>query len=211
MSCKVLPPGTSDDSARLALRQVGGGADEPAGSRTGAADRLARMEKDFARREAETRTQALHEGEAAGRRAASAELQPVIEKLARAIEEIAGLRGRLRREAEADLVQLALAIARRVLRREISIDPEALRGLALAALEKLQGQEIARVRVHPSQAAVIAKCLQDKGSTVGVSSDPGLEPGGVLFETARGDLDAGVESQLQEIERGLTDRLKESR
>jgi len=30
----------------------------------------------------------------------------------------------------------------------------------------------------------------------------------VLFETPRGNLDAGVESQLQEIERGLADRLR---
>ena len=56
---------------------------------------------------------------------------------------------RLRAEAEADLVQLSLAIARRVLRRELAIDPEALHGLILGALEKLSGQEISRVRVHP--------------------------------------------------------------
>ena len=32
--------------------------------------------------------------------------------------------------------------------------------------------------------------------------------GAVIFETPRGNLDAGVESQLQEIERGLADRLR---
>ena len=41
-----------------------------------------------------------------------------VERLARTIDELAGLRPRLRREAEADMVKLALAIARRVLRRE---------------------------------------------------------------------------------------------
>ncbi len=34
------------------------------------------------------------------------------------------------------------------------------------------------------------------------------EPGAVVFETERGNLDASVESQLQEIERGLADRLR---
>jgi flagellar assembly protein FliH len=57
----------------------------------------------------------------------------VIERLARSIEEVSSLPGRLRREAEADTIQLALAIARRVLRRQIAIDPEALHGLVLGA------------------------------------------------------------------------------
>jgi flagellar assembly protein FliH len=83
-----------------------------------------------------------------------------MERLARSIDEIAGLRGRLRAEAEADLVQLSLAIARRVLRREIAIDPDALHGLILGALQKLQGQEIARVRVHPSHTTAVTTCLR---------------------------------------------------
>ena len=41
-----------------------------------------------------------------------AESQAALERLARSIEDIASLRSRLRREAEADTVKLALAIAR---------------------------------------------------------------------------------------------------
>ena len=52
------------------------------------------------------------------------------------------------------MVQLSLAIARRMLRRELAVDPDALHGLVLAALEKLQAQEICRVRVHPSHGRI---------------------------------------------------------
>ena len=38
--------------------------------------------------------------------------------------------------------------------------------------------------------------------------DPSREVGSIVFETQRGDLDASVESQLNEIERGLADRLR---
>ena len=55
------------------------------------------------------------------------------------------------RRAEADTVRLAIEIARRVLHRELSVDPSALEALIKAALEKLQAQEIYRVRVHPDQ------------------------------------------------------------
>jgi len=136
----------------------------------------------------------------------------VLERLAHSIDDVAGMRPRLRKEAEADLVQLSLAIARRVLRRELAVDPEALHGLVLAALEKLAGQEICRVKVHASHAAMVAAALPKPGggALIEVIADRSCEPGGIVFETARGNLDVSVESQLREIERGLTDRLRRS-
>lgn len=170
----------------------------------------AQMQQQYEQRVREAHAAGLREGEAAGRSRAAAEVQPVIERLGRTIDEISGLRARLRLEAEADLIRLALAIARRILRREIAIDPEALHGLILGALQKLQGQEISRVRVHPSHAAVLTTCLRLNLSAdhIEVISDPSCEPGSVVFETPRGNLDASIESQLQEIERGLADRLR---
>jgi flagellar assembly protein FliH len=152
----------------------------------------------------------LREGEAAGRSRAAAELQPVIERLVRSIEELGQMRARLRSEAEADLVRLSLAIARRVLRREMSIDPDALRGVIVAALEKLHSQEICRVRVHPSLAGMVGARLREAvaGSGTEVIADPSRQPGDVVFETERGNLDASVDSQLLEIERGLADCLR---
>jgi flagellar biosynthesis/type III secretory pathway protein FliH len=41
-----------------------------------------------------------------------------------------------------------------------------------------------------------------------VSADPAQERGGVIFETSRGKLDVSIGTQLREIERGLTDRLR---
>jgi flagellar assembly protein FliH len=139
-----------------------------------------------------------------------AELQPVLERLAATTAEIAALRPRLRREAEADMLQLALAIARRVLRRELAIDPETLHGLVLAALEKLEMQELARIRVHPSQVPAVSTLLHRAGGgpTIEVAPDPSLDRGAAIFETSRGSLDASVETQLQEIERGLADCLR---
>jgi flagellar assembly protein FliH len=161
----------------------------------------------------EARAAGVKEGEAAGKAKAAAEMQPVMERLARSIEEIAKFRPRLRREAEQDLIRLSLAIARRIIRRELAIDPEALHGLILGALEKLQGQEICRVRVHPSHAAAVTACLKQiaSGSPVEVIPDASREVGTVIFETDRGNLDASVESQLREIERGLGDRLRNAK
>ena len=161
----------------------------------------------------EARAAGLREGEAAGRTKATAELQPVIERLSRSIDDISGMRARLRREAEKDLVRLALAIARRIIRRELVVDPDAIHGLVLGALEKLQGQEISRVRVHPTYAPQVTTCLRQMATVtpVEVIPDASRPLGTVIFETTRGNLDASVETQLGEIERGLSDHLRNSR
>jgi flagellar assembly protein FliH len=174
---------------------------------------LAEVERDWQQRVAAARALGAAEGEAAGRSRAAAELQPVLERLAATIEELAGWRAKLRREAEADTVKLSLAIARRVIRRELTIDGEALHGLVLGALEKLQVQEVSRVRVHPSQAGQVAALLRGRagGTAIEVVGDAQADPGTAVFETARGNLDASVESQLGEIERGLADALRRQR
>ena len=137
-------------------------------------------------------------------------VQPVLERLAHSIDVVAGLRNRIRREAESDLVKLSIAIARRILHREISVDPEAISGLMKAALEKVQSQEIHRVRVHPDLEAAVRRALESSasGRNVQVVADGGRESGDVVFETTRGNLDASIDTQLQEISRGLADRLR---
>ena len=214
MSSKVFPRERPVETAPVPWRVVRQEADQPTAAPKEAPADVAAMQAEWDRqweqRAKEARAAGSREGEAAGRNRAAAEVQPVIERLTHSIEEIAQLRGRLRREAEADMLQLSLAIARRVLCRELSIDPEAMHGLVLAALEKLQVQEICRVRAHPSQAPQIAAALEKahRGVPVQVIADSSREPGALVFETERGNLDASVDTQLAEIERGLTDRLR---
>lgn len=199
------PPGVETGTAAAAAKA--GGAPAPAAPAPPAPDPR-KIEAELQ----EARAAGLREGEAAGRAKAAAEVQPVIERLSRSIEEISVLRTRLRREAEEDLIRLALAIARRIIRRELAVDPDAIHGLVLGALEKLQGQEICRVRAHPSLAAQVTACLRQRATVIPVEviPDASKPPGTVIFETSRGNLDASVETQLGEIERGLGDRLRNS-
>ena len=154
---------------------------------------------------AQARAAGRAEGEAYARQA----LQPVLQKLAAAINASSGLRARLREEAELDLVRLAIAIAKRVVGREVNTDPQAIAGVVKASLEKLRLQEVLRVRLHPEHKASVSEYLARLGAShVEVLGDPACEFGAVIFETTRGNLDASIETQLREIERGLTDRFK---
>jgi hypothetical protein len=66
---------------------------------------------------------------------------------------------------------------------------------------------------HPEHEAAVRACLAATAGTVDIEviGDGALERGSAVFETARGSLDASAETQLAEIERGLTDRLRSPR
>jgi flagellar assembly protein FliH len=174
-----------------------------------AAVELALLQQQWEQRVKEAHAAGSREGEAAAKASAAGEVQQVLEKLAHSIAELAQMRGRLRKQAEGDTVKLSLAIAKRVLRRELAVDPDAMRGLVMAALEKLHAQEICKVRVSAAQSGAIAAILRQTAAhaNIEVIPDGSMAPGGVVFETNQGNLDASVESQLQEIERGLADHM----
>jgi flagellar assembly protein FliH len=192
--------------------QTAAPAPEPAtGARCDGACRQ-QQEQWESRLQAETeaaRRDGIRHGLEEGRRQASAILEVEFARLARAIEETAGIKARLRAEAERELVELALAIARRILRRELHVDSEAVLGLAKAALEKASLREVAEVRLHPALAAPVRAHLERIGApqSIAVREDPSLEPGALLVETVRGTIDASLETQLDEISRGLADAL----
>jgi flagellar assembly protein FliH len=149
------------------------------------------------------------EGKGIGREQAMAELQPVLDRLARTLGELSSLRSRIRKDAEGDLLKLSISVARRVLHRELTLDPESIEGLIRIALEKLQSRDLCRVRVHPDQEPAIRASMErfSNSHKVELIPDPSMQCGDVLFETAHGNIDASIEAQLREIERGFADRL----
>lgn len=157
-------------------------------------------------------TAAFVRGEAAGRAAATGELHATAEAsqsaFARALASLGTYRARLRHDAERDLVELALSIARRIVRRELTVDPQAITGLARAALDRIDARELRSIRLHPAQAQAAAAYLTRLAPGIEIVADGALEPGAAIFETSRGVFDAGLDTQIAEIERGLADLLE---
>jgi flagellar assembly protein FliH len=149
----------------------------------------------------------FYEGQSSAGKAADARIEEALKRAARTVHDITGMKGRLRREAEEDIIKLSISIAKRVLYREIQIDTEALHGLVKAALQRVDIRELYRLRLHPEDAGRIQTTLTAIGlpSRVEVVPDATLERGAVLLETSRGSLDASIETQLVEIERGFVD------
>ena len=172
--------------------------------------RLSELERAIGTREHAAHESGFREGEAAAKAQAESEIRPALERLAQSIAQIDEYRSRLHHQAEIDAVRLSVAIARRVLRRELTVDPSAIEGLVRTALERLQSQERCRVRVHPDHVPSLGAAMERLGmdAKVEVIADPAQELGAAIFEMPRGNLDASMDSQLREIERGLVDRFQ---
>lgn len=184
-------------------------ADKPQSSRHSDAEWESRVRAAF--------EQGLSEGRGVANSIAIARAQeavkPILESFRNLLDELSRTKAKLRAEAEEDVVKLALAVARRILHRELATDAEALLGLVRSAWDRVDARETQRLRLSPDDAAVIQSHREalNLPPKVEISADASLARGSAIFETTRGNLDASVGTQLGEIERGFVDVLKRHR
>lgn len=156
-----------------------------------------------------TKRDSFDAGRKQGEQQARAEIAPVIERMNASVAELTGLRHELRCGAEKDVVQLALLIAKRVLHRELNVDPNALTALARVVFERMARAESYQVTVNPAFLAAVQSAMPAGRGTsrIQIQPDPACAPGTLIIHSDEGLIDASVDAQLEEIARGLTDRL----
>lgn len=104
-------------------------------------------------------------------------------------------------ETEPDLVRLSLMIASKILTREPK-DAGLIRGLVQAAIARLNGETVVRVRLNPQDASKLNNPLQGPPKFE-VVSDAEIGCGGCVVETQAGRVDATFASQFEEIVRSV--------
>jgi flagellar assembly protein FliH len=170
---------------------VGGGADGPDEQA-----RLAALERDaFAKGYAQ--------GEHAGAESASARANDMLCRLGQTVEELAALRTEIIRRTERQTVQLVVAIAERVVQREVTLDRGLLVGMARAALDRLGEYGSATIRLNPEDYSAISAPPSAEGAPLRVLADPSVSRGGCLVQSDFGFMDVSPESQFRELARAL--------
>src|SRR5450755_3663996 len=100
---------------------------------------------------------AFEQGRQSGQQQARSEFEAALaknrEQIVQALREFGLERQNYYQRIEAEVVQLALAIARKILHRETQIDPNALAGIVRVTLEKLDSGTKVSLHVHPQEAA----------------------------------------------------------
>jgi flagellar assembly protein FliH len=137
------------------------------------------------------------------------EVEPWLRRLAASIEDLGSIRAQYLADSEEKVVRLSVAIAQRILHREIQIDSLALLGLLRAVVEKCEAREILRILMNPNDLKQLQPHLAklQLPPRVEVAAENSLERGALLVESTSGTLDASVDAQLDEVERGFIDML----
>ena len=176
------------------------------------ADVTQSLQEKSRRQQAQAFEQGRRQGQQEVRAEFDAALQKEREQIGATLRQFAAERQSYYRRIEREVVQLALAIARKILHREAQLDPNALAGMVRFTLEKLDAGTQVLLHVHPKEAAEwrhYFACQTEGVPLPEVREDPALVPGECRIETSLGTTQVGFEPQLKEIETGLLDLLDE--
>lgn len=157
---------------------------------------------------------ARKEGEREGERRARREFEQALKgeraQVAATIHQFRAECDRYFRQVEAEVVQLALSIARKVLHREAQVDPLLLTGIVRVAVQKLETGTRVKVMVNPADRPDWKRILgevEGRGIACELHEDVAVARGKCVLQTQMGSTELGIETQLKEIENGLFDLL----
>ncbi len=174
--------------------------------------RIAAAEERAAQAEGKAQTRAAADAEAriqAESAALHTRLDGALAALAAAEERLSGLEKALVAGSRADLKDLALGIAERILAREVETDPEWMDALLTEALARIPDKRAVVVRLHPDDGATVRGRIHAiAGDVPGlervvVEDDPGLRLGDLVLRSQGTRLDAGLRGALERVARRL--------
>ena len=154
---------------------------------------------------AEGLTQGRQAGEQQALNEHRAQLQQAITGLATAATAIDQSRNDLEAVALAEVTQLALAIARRVTKRQGAIDPEVMTANLTDAMNLVVKSTDVRIAIHPAQRKTLDAALPRLSlqwpslNHVQIIEDPSISPGGCRVFTEHGQINADLDAQLDRI------------
>jgi flagellar assembly protein FliH len=155
---------------------------------------------------AEASEAGFKEGREAGYAEGKAEADRLTERLQTVLERAQGRREEILAETEQQIVDLALLIARKVIKIISETQKEVVKANVTEALRKIRGKGNIIIRVNVADVKLatdhtkgfIREIEGIKG--VQVAEDSTVDPGGCIIETDFGEIDARISSQLAELE-----------
>lgn len=165
---------------------------------------------DSAAQQAQALLEARQQGQAEVRKAYEEQLGRERSGLASALTQFTRDRAAYFQKVESEIVQLALAIARKILHREAQVDPLLLAGIVRVALEQIDRATGVRLHIHPQNGAEWRRYLSlhlDPADLPEIIEDPAQPIDRCTLETSMGTAQIGLELQFKEIEQGLMDMM----
>ncbi len=151
-------------------------------------------------------------GEEAGRMLGLRKLDPTEKILLNTIKEVNHLKEIVLKEAEEDMLTIALAVARRILGQEVMGNPEIILRNIQTAILKLAETEKVTIRLNPDDLEIISQDADDivrplnRDILLTFEADHGLSPGDCIVEGKERMVDARPLIQLRTFDEILRDK-----
>lgn len=153
----------------------------------------------------EIRRKAYAEGLERGQKESENKIKEALSTLNEAVVE----RKKIIKDAESEILRLALKAAEQIIRSEVSLHRDVCLNIVSDAISRVSDREQVLIRVNKEDAEYI-KRYKDKlaGIVDGVKSfsvleDSQIEPGGCIIETNLGYVDARISTKIHSIEEAL--------
>ncbi len=156
------------------------------------------------------------DGERAGFERASKKQEPLLDSLREALLQLQNLRGETYHNIEKEVVKLALAIARKIVCREIEMDREVVVCVAREALARMEDPGKIKIKMNPQDIQFINETKYKLSDLIGNIDNVSLEPeeniqsGGCIIETNLGEIDARIEKQILAVEESFRNAIENS-
>ena len=144
-------------------------------------------------------------------------IEPVFNSLHEALLELEKVKKDISFNAERETVELALAIAKKIVGYEVSTKKELVLRVVREALNKVADHDRIKVRINPSDFQVcrdanfeLSELFDNTESVVTFEEDDKICKGGCIIETNLGDIDARIEKQLHVIEETFKSELQKN-
>lgn len=137
------------------------------------------------------------------------ELSRMLQRLEKILAETINKRNDIIESSEKQLVNIAILIARKVVKAITESDQAVILRNVSEALRKIKGRAQVTIRVNISDMELTTRHKDDfyrmlnNIENVNVLEDPNVEKGGCIIETDFGDVDARIAAQLDEIETAI--------
>lgn len=145
--------------------------------------------------------QGYREGERIGKQMGERAIEAVIKRYDRSILGFAAAQRDLAACMEQEAARLGMEIAKKIVRREVSADPDLVVALASMAVKKAVSQSGAVLRVSVGDAERIRLSMHDLRSSITVREDPSLERGDFVLDTAQSHFDGRIDAQVESLGR----------
>jgi flagellar assembly protein FliH len=156
----------------------------------------------------------FRQGERAGMEIAEKKVEAAMRRYAEAILEMGRLKAMLYSQVEREVVKLAIEVAKKIVHREVQADKEIIQTLVKVALSHVAEKSTVTVRLNPVDYNYILEHKaelsqgEQNGREIVLLADKSIERGGCMIQTECGDIDARIEEEFREVERGFFEGLK---